>query len=272
MPVRAFTDDSGSGGDSRYYVLCGYMADLPTWEKFSDAWHAFLNTPPTLTYFKMSEAESLKGEFENWEPRDRDRKIDGFIDIILSCDPFQGSSAIAEEDYQAIVKPALGGRWGGQYDDPYLFLFMNIVGLFSSMEFRWEHAMRGLAPGELVLFDKEEYSGQPPERVDFVFDEDTKRHEKYARIAYDQSLKGLDVFRDRLGSVDFRDDKVFMPLQAADLAAWQRRRRICVNEPERSHYQRLNSMPKRFKHDVMTGSELLGVLHKITDALKSAQP
>jgi uncharacterized protein DUF3800 len=84
VPVRAFTDDSGSGGDSRYFVLCGFMADLPTWEHFSDQWDAVLKAPPAIEYFKMSEAESLKGQFDKnkgWSETTRNKKVNDFIDV-----------------------------------------------------------------------------------------------------------------------------------------------------------------------------------------------
>lgn len=59
----AFVDDSGSGGDSPYYVLAGYSADEATWRAFWGDWQGVLDLSPKLDYFKMSEAESLKGQF-----------------------------------------------------------------------------------------------------------------------------------------------------------------------------------------------------------------
>ena len=71
--IRAFVDDSGSGGDSRYFVLAGYSATVPTWERFVDDWQVVIDATPAIKYFKMAEAESLKGEFQGFDARDRDR-------------------------------------------------------------------------------------------------------------------------------------------------------------------------------------------------------
>ena len=67
MPL-AFIDDSGSGGDSPYYILAGYSAPKATWAAFWPDWQAALDVPPKLEYFKMSEAESLKGQFRTFPP------------------------------------------------------------------------------------------------------------------------------------------------------------------------------------------------------------
>jgi hypothetical protein len=54
----AFVDDSGSGGDSAYYVLAGYVASKDEWGAFIEDWQSVLDLPPQMKYFKMSEAES----------------------------------------------------------------------------------------------------------------------------------------------------------------------------------------------------------------------
>lgn len=207
MPVRAFVDDSGSGGDSRYYVLGGFMADFETWESFSDGWDKVLRQPPAIAYFKMMEAHNLRDEFSGWSTVDRDTKVGSLIDVILSHDLFQGSCAVDAHDYEQVVRPVLGGQWKGQYDDPYLYLFMGIVGHFAAMENRWEYAQRHVPDGNVVMFDNEVHTGSPPQLVDFVFDNDQK-HERPARKLYEESLRKLRLNVDRLGSVDFKDDKL----------------------------------------------------------------
>ena len=118
MPVRAFVDDSGSGGDSRYFVLGGFMADYDTWERFSDAWDAELRRAPSLKLFRMAQANALNGHFDGWTEAERDQKVNSLIDVIHAHDPFMGTCAISTEDYDAIVGPVLGDRFKGQYNDP----------------------------------------------------------------------------------------------------------------------------------------------------------
>jgi len=276
MPVRAFADDSGSGGDSPYYVLGGFLSDLEKWGRFSDDWATVLGADPAIAYFKMSEAESLKKEFDKakgWTPDLRDRKVDAFIDVINDYDLFQGTCAVHQEDYNAVVLPVFGNRFNGEYDNPYLYLFMSVVALFSSMEHRWDHAWRNVPTNGLVVFGQDVHTGDKPQPVDFVFDTESKIKKHNAKRHYEQSLKSLPSYRGKLGSVDFGDEKELLPLQAADLAAWQRRRRLCVwREPPRRHYERLHIRPKRHHHDVLNRSALQETVDAVLHGLGLIPP
>jgi hypothetical protein len=64
----AFADDSGSGGETPYYVLAGYSAEESTWDAFWPRWQSVLDLMPRIEYFKMSEAESRKGQFLGFSP------------------------------------------------------------------------------------------------------------------------------------------------------------------------------------------------------------
>ena len=50
----AFVDDSGSGGDSPYFVSAGYTAPESIWNGFVPEWQRILDLSPKLEYFKMS--------------------------------------------------------------------------------------------------------------------------------------------------------------------------------------------------------------------------
>jgi hypothetical protein len=73
--VLAFVDDSGSGGDSLFSVLAGYSATEPTWAAFWRDWQDALDLDPKIAYFKMSEAESRKGQFEGFCSEGRTRRV-----------------------------------------------------------------------------------------------------------------------------------------------------------------------------------------------------
>lgn len=82
----AFVDDSGGGGDSPYLVLAGYTASNASWAAFVPRWQRTLDLAPKLTYFKMAEAENLKGQFAGWNVSERDARLRLFTDVILECD------------------------------------------------------------------------------------------------------------------------------------------------------------------------------------------
>jgi hypothetical protein len=53
--------------------------------------------------------------------------------------------------------------------------------------------------------------------------------------------------------VSFKDEKIFLPLQAADLLAWQIRRRYSVEEPPRPQFTTALNCPKEKPYEhIMT--------------------
>jgi hypothetical protein len=74
--LKAFVDDSGSGGDSTWYVLAGYVGTVEGWDSFDDQWRSVLQQEPSINYFKASEAESLRpdGQWAGITKQQRDSK------------------------------------------------------------------------------------------------------------------------------------------------------------------------------------------------------
>jgi len=60
-------DDSGSEGLGPVFVLAGYVAPAETWQRFSIDWRAIMDEHPTISHFKMKEANSFRGEFFGWQ-------------------------------------------------------------------------------------------------------------------------------------------------------------------------------------------------------------
>lgn len=208
----AFVDDSGSGGDSPYYVLAGYSADIPTWNSFSNDWAEVLNGPPRFEYFKMSEAESLKGQFVGCTSEKRDERLNDFIDVVLKYAPWEASVAVPAKDYREVLLPVLHDR----HASPYYFSFIAMVTALSGF---YRHTGSS-------------------ETVDFIFDEQ-KGQEMTMRRLYHQFRGWFPNWK--LGRVAFKSDKEFLPLQAADLIAWQTRRFMSSNEGTRQALKRLHS-------------------------------
>jgi hypothetical protein len=50
--LKAFIDDSGSGGDSPWYVLAGYLGTVEGWDLFDGQWEEVLHEPPYIEYFR----------------------------------------------------------------------------------------------------------------------------------------------------------------------------------------------------------------------------
>ncbi len=223
MKPIAYVDDSGSGGDSRYYVLGGFKALDSTWEAFARDWQGVLDATPAIRRFKMQEAEHPdKGPFRGLNWKQRLDKVNAFIDVIEKHELFGFTEALSHDGYQLHLKPLQAPT----FDDPYFIAFGFALTAFSSHEQHYESA----------------------ESVHFVFDEQTVQEK--AKTFYLQ-MHDLKPYRGVIASITFATDDQHLPLQAADLLAWQRRRRLCkTTEGTRPEYTRLTANPTRYYQHV----------------------
>jgi hypothetical protein len=211
MVFQAFIDDSGSEPQSPVFILGGFVADHAQWAAFSGEWQAALDEAPRLDYFKMSEAANLgaHGQFARrlgWDEKKRDDRVAAFARIIAKHTRLRVSASIRHQDWAQIASlPAVERRLA--IDTPYVMLAHRLI----------------LAVA--VIGDRLGVS----EPCDYIFDQ----QEGFS----DELLKNWPDFKQNLeqsarsdlakfvGSPPiFSDEKSFLPLQAADLYAWQIRR------------------------------------------------
>ena len=197
--LTAFVDDSASEDTDKLLVLAGYVHNATSWEAFSDDWQKAIDETPRVAYFKMREAESLRGEFLGWEPIARNAKIHALADVIDKHKPWSIESYMSKAQHDSIVGHIV------PYDirHPYLDLFYALILKVA----QWHHGLGLRVP------------------VDFVFDEqgqigaDAVMWYEHIKSRQPPEIQAL------LGSTPvFRDDRKVLPLQAADLLAWHLRR------------------------------------------------
>jgi Protein of unknown function (DUF3800) len=208
--LRSFIDDSGSGGDSPWYVLAGYLGTVEGWDSFDAQWSDVLHQPPRIEYFKSKEAERLSrnGPWAGVTKEQRDAKLDALIEVIARCARRSICTRMRQKDYDELVKGNVPPVW----DSPYYFLQTIIIG---------------------AAINIERLDGES-ESIDFVFDRDLK-HEKGSRKML-PAIRPLQSMYGSLVNVSYQDEKEFLPLQAADLVAWQIRRFFSVKEPRRKQF------------------------------------
>jgi hypothetical protein len=229
--LKAFIDDSGSGGDSPWYVLAGYVGTTQSWAAFDEPWRAILDWRPKLDYFKASEAESLRsdGKWAGVSEDDRNERINAFIEVIGKHALRSLYVRVKQQDYNEVIKPYVPEQW----DNAYYFLFTGIIAAGTSVE---------------------KYFG-PSRPIEFVFD-NANELEKPSHKLYNQ-VAGAPQFGKRVIKVRYEDEQQFLPLQAADLLAWQVRRRFSIEESPRPQFEAALSCPPEpyFSHTI-TRSEL----------------
>jgi len=227
--LKAFIDDSGSDWQSPWFVLAGYVSTVEKWDSFDSLWSDVLNAPPRIKYFKASEAESLKGQFTGFTQQDRNAKIDALIDVVQVCAEWPICARVRQKHYDELVKGQVPTKW----DNPYYFLFQILI-------------------GSSVTIERLHGDSHP---IEFVFDSN-ERFDKMSDSLV-KTFYNREFFRGVV-NVFYRDDKKFLPLQSADLYAWQTRRAFSVTtEPRRQHYDRCRAIGNRRPHDhIMSREEL----------------
>jgi hypothetical protein len=104
--LRAFTDDSAAQKGDRRLFMAGYLNRADVWARFSEAFDSELRASPAIEYLKMSEANSLQGQFEGWPVAQRDEKIAALARIVRHFKPFSFQFSVDREQYDQTARPA----------------------------------------------------------------------------------------------------------------------------------------------------------------------
>lgn len=248
--LQAYFDDSGSEGRGPVFLVSGYVATAENWARFSDEWQAILDGPPKLEYFKMREANSLRGQFWGWPESDRDAVLMHLAQIIKARVSLGITSALWYEDFDAACAEFRNttAEWKGLHQ--YQILFHGTMGRIATYYIK----------------------AKSKERVEFIFDE--------------QGFWGLQAIIGATSAFPFlepdepsiiagpptqKSDKEYLPLQAADLIAWQTRKFIVENSDvdlERAYIEdsRVNSPVMRLLQTIPTIYNTYGV-HRLRKVL-----
>jgi hypothetical protein len=202
MQLQGYFDDSGSHGGQGLYVLGGFLAPSVSWSGFKGEWQGVLNQDPDIAYLKMSEAISLRGQFDAWPGRLRDQKVFELAEVAERWAVARISAMVWKEDFDAHIKGASPWR---ELDNPYFLLFYQIIVLTIGF-------MLELGQGTLDI---------GAARVEFVFDEQGALG-RDAVGWWDVLKQALEPEKTQLlgDPPKFGSDKQLLPLQAADLLAW----------------------------------------------------
>jgi hypothetical protein len=197
LALKAYVDDSNMN-QPPVSVLGGWIGPAKDWAHFSDSWAEALWMKPRLSYFKLNEAQNLKGEFHGWSEQSRDERIRLLIRIIEEHKFLGIINAMPLDTHKEVfgVLPDKG------IQNPYFLSFFGLIALLAGY-----HQMHGHA-----------------EPIDFIFDTQPGQSELVI-AAWERFLEVAPPdLRPLIGGYPiFRDDKTTVALQAADLGAgWSR--------------------------------------------------
>lgn len=212
---QAMIDDSGSEPQSPYFLLAGFVAPAAAWAEFAAEWQLALDEPPGLDYFKMKEAARLQDQFDRkkgWNEAKRDARLMTLSKIIKKHAKIRVHASVRNDLFEKYITSIPAPQRSLGVDSPYTLLFMQLI---------------------LAVAVAGDRSGIV-DPCDFIFDEQGGFGK--AALAWWPNLKMLveksarsDLARFVGSPPIFRDDKCFLPLQAADLYAWQLRNNFIQN-------------------------------------------
>lgn len=196
--LQAFIDDSASHVGDRRLVMAGYLNGAQNWALFSTAWNDELKAAPAIEYFKMGEAHALNGQFRGFSEAQRDEKIRGLVRVVRHFQPISFEFSVSQEQFTRVLK-----AFSPRGINPHFICCFGIVATIAGY----------VASSPVVA------------PIDFIFDAQDGVDEDIA-LFFSAMKNNLPKDRRNLirSSPMFRDDKEFLPLQAADLLAWHIRR------------------------------------------------
>jgi hypothetical protein len=225
MVLQAYIDDSGGTelNQHPYFVLGGFVSSVERWAEFSSDWQAVLDMEPRLEYFKMSHAGSLNEQFSparGWDRPMRDARLAKFVEVARSYPIYRTSVAVDKALFSEHIAGLDLPNPRPTAKDPYYLAFHNLV-----------TGLPLLQAGNIKSVPKDG-------KIDFIFDYQCKTGIR-ASAAWEDvktnvlprlKMDGVPDVMPFLGSPPiFRDEKEFLPLQAADLYVWHVRRHLRNN-------------------------------------------
>ncbi len=219
MVLQAYSDDSGSEPNSPIFILAGFVTTQQRWAAFSHEWQALLDEPPGLAYFKMTEAENFRGQFskkKGWNVENRDDRVLRLAKSIAKYAIIRVDASLLHESFERWIKSIRNPTRSSAQDNPYFALFHMVIQIISFVRVQAFHGDQCD-----LIFDEQGSLGA--DAIHF-WDNLKKNPAATAEVT-------KDLFSGYAGNRPiFRDEKQFLPLQAADLYAWQLRRNFVERE------------------------------------------
>lgn len=197
--LQAYIDDSQGKSGGRPLVLAAYVHSAEEWIAFSDAWDAALREDPAIGYFKMVEAQNLRGEFKGWSHGKRTKKLLRLAEVIGEFGPLSLDCRLSVSSHKTLLKPHAPYGLASPY---YPLVFALVCGVARAC-----YAYGAHVPIDFIFDKQDNVSKQVLLFWDYTIDQQPK---EWAKLINPSPI--------------FRDDKEILPLQAADMLAWHTRR------------------------------------------------
>lgn len=193
LMLTAYLDDSGHKDDKStpIFSVGGVVASIAAWRKFETEWGEVLRAFH-VSQSHMKDFAHRQGEFKGWLEETRRNFLSQLMGIMDSHVKFYVGAVLPIENFNNLSK-----QQREDLVDPYYACFQVCV--------------HGIA-----LYAEKHFPG---EKVDIVFDRRTKSKGLGGEL-FDHCIEKLEM-GNQLGTLDFGSTLDYVPLQAADLVAYE---------------------------------------------------
>jgi hypothetical protein len=212
LVIECFFDDSGSETGSPFACVAGYLAHSTYWYEFNERWRHLL-LRHGLPYLHMKEFIGMAQE-RNWDGPKRQAVILEFIQVIRDTKLIGLGAAVDTACWRALPRERRKA-----FGDSQEFCFQRVV---------------------RRIIDRMDLA-QEREDIALVFDRDLA-YAKPRITLFEHILKGDRRASAQIASISFSDARRYLPLQAADLLAWETRVELmqrAKKEPSKNRFSEL---------------------------------
>ena len=205
VTLAAYFDESYSDKAPRVFAVAGYLSAANQWTRFEDDWRYFLDKFEITNPFHTTDFMARRGQFSDWTDEKRSQCVQHYSSVIRWRTQFRLSIGFDRAVYESEMENFDMG--------PYGFC------VFAWMQEAERHMDRYAIAGPIayVFESGSGFGGQI--------------HDTLVWVKRRQQLRE----RYRLGTFSFADKRHVLPLQAADVFAWETRAHhaAVVQEPPR---------------------------------------
>jgi hypothetical protein len=198
--LTAYFDDSGTHADAEVVLWNGLFGNNFQWDHFNKLWTAKLQNPSPgkepLKRFHMANCQAADGEFLGWKRAETDFLVHELGGIILKCGLYCDCAVISRKDWNELITGDL----------------LTALGDAEGYSLRMAFVRASKWARDTGCSDK----------IAFVFDRRQEREKEGKRIyALFEHLSKIEPTAVAPVSIEFSDSHQVLPLQAADLVAWE---------------------------------------------------
>lgn len=189
-----YFDESGTHDASEYVVVAGFISNELQWGEFSTEWQDALDRYG-LDFFHMSEFENQQGPYRSWSEEEGKKRLNELLEIIDRHVFSSVGTVVPKASFDAIVSPHAKRMCGDAYGLAAIGCFKNVADTARDPRINgvMEYILEAGQSGSAALLK-----------------------------IFHQGRKEFDwIDNNRISSLEIRDKRVCLPLQASDILAYE---------------------------------------------------